>query len=194
MEDEEKRKEVDIISVAESIDFAVLEGVNLDEDKDKLLDRVEGAIRQSRKCSNINENEIREVAVIVSEMTAECQYVLGLGNQGFFSVSDKKMTHIRVDNAKGLYVVNIPASDILAIVEDLREGRVDMVDWVLASKIGHEAFHVYIGRNFYDIAVATVKANKDLDSEAYRDDPGEKACNVFGEKYADWREENRGQA
>ena len=193
MEDEEKRKEVDIISVAESIDFAVLESVNLDEDIGKLTDRVEGAIRQSDRCRVLSPEEITRVAKMFAGMTADCQHVLGIGNETFFTVNDEEEALFRQNTSGGLIIVDIPALDILDIVEALKVGDEEWVEWLLASTVGHEVFHTHIIRNFRAVAIATDKANRDPEG-AHKNDPGEKACNVFGERYADWREENRGQA
>jgi len=180
-----------IVSHIESISFDGLEGEDLHDLIYDIETRAETAVNGSNICQSIPEEDLKPVIYLIAEMTVQCITVLGLGNEVFFIITDEDIDHTTNYSLDNLSIVEIAASDIITIISDLRQGNSEMVEEVFGKIIGHEVCHSYIARNFPDIHKASRVANTDPESDGYKSDPGEKACEKFGERFSLWRKKMR---
>jgi hypothetical protein len=181
-----------IVQHIESIEFDSLKTCDLEEVKEFIYDRIEMCIRRSTRCaSRLDPSQINEVSRIITDMVADCITVLHLGNEVFFRIDESEGKFVTNDVRQTLSIVTLYATDIIHFVEDIERGDAQEAQKWFAEYIGHEVCHTYIFRNFPAIAEATARATAEANdnplSEAYKNDPGENACNVFGNRYTLWK-------
>jgi len=176
-----------IVQHIESISFDCLETADLRDLIFEMETRVETAVHGSSKCKSIPEEDLKPVIHMIAEMTAQSITVLGLGREVFFLITDEEAGFSTNYTRDTLSTIEFVASDIIYIVEDLKSNRREMVEELVGKIIGHEVCHSYIARNFPEIEKVTRIVNEDPQSDVYKSDPGERACNRFGERLAIWR-------
>lgn len=176
-----------IVQHIESISFDCLETADLRDLIFEMETRAETAFHGSSRCQTIPEEDLKPVIHLIAEMTAQCITVLRLGREIFFLITDEETGFNTNYTRDTLSTIEFVASDIIYIVEDLKSNRREMVEELVGKIIGHEVCHSYIARNFPEIEKVTRIVNEDPQSDAYKNDPGERACNRFGERFGIWR-------